>query len=768
MAAQLVCLREVMSTFGGNELVVGVALGIWLFATGVGSRLGAVAAPRLPPRGGLFAGHLLIALLPLAMLGAVRAIPSLSGVRGEMLGPRSALLGCLAVFLPFGLVSGGMIPLAGRLLGENRGTARGQGTGAVVRQAYVLDSAGSAFGGLVFSLLLVQAFSHGASLALFGWINVVAAGLLATRCAAVADEPAEALDPFPAMSRRRTPGWGARAVLATTGAALLVSAVALAFARPLDRATAGWRFPGQTVILRRETPFAQITVTRSGRQENVYQDAIPLYSSGDLAAETRVHPALCQVPVGSEVLLVGGGVFGGLREAARHAPATIDYVEPDRAIFALAPDSLPEPFTGDENNRRISQASSAILRGQVRLHAGDGRAFVQSHRSAFDAILLDLPGPENAGLNRYYTAEFFLRAARALKPGGVFSFSLAASPNYLGEEQLSMERSIHAALRRAFTHVEVLPGEMHVYLAANRPLTLDVPDILASRGITTERLLDYDWPELSDPFRREELAALLSDSAGGPNRDLAPTAFGHLIHREARKSGSGDRLFWILAGVSALALLLATGFRATGVALGTTGFAAIALELEVFLLFQVLFGDLYLRLALFATLFLVGAAGGALLSPRLRIPPRGQMAAADGWIVFLALLLSLYAWRAPSWAAGAPWAHQIVLCLFILLVAAATGGQFAAAGEADSERIRAGRAPGEPARAEPAIRPTPIASAPSSIGRLYLADLAGAACGTVLTGLILLPRAGIAGATVAVVAIKAASLLFSVFSDRAT
>jgi hypothetical protein len=80
------------------------------------------------------------------------------------------------------------------------------------------------------------------------------------------------------------------------------------------------------------------------------------------------------------------------------------------------------------------------------------------------------------------------------------------------------------------------------------------------------------------------------------------------------------------------------------------------------------------------------------------------------------------------WIAG-----YLLLPALALLAAVPMGVQFAAAGRV---------APG----------------AASPLGRLYLADLAGAASGTMVTGLWLLPRGGIPAVIAAVVAIKVASL----------
>jgi len=46
-------------------------------------------------------------------------------------------------------------------------------------------------------------------------------------------------------------------------------------------------------------------------------------------------------------------------------------------------------------------------------------------------------------------------------------------------------------------------------------------------------------------------------------------------------------------------------------------------------------------------------------------------------------------------------------------------------------------------------------------GRLYVSDLAGAACGTILTGLVFLPKIGIIGVLISIAALKGLSLCFN-------
>lgn len=753
-AAQLVLLRELMSVFGGNELVTGTALGIWLLLSGAGSAAGALVFRRARARSVLPWLHMAAGLLPLLLLGMVRAAPLVLGVRGQMLGLPAALGTAAILFLPAGFVAGAIIPLAGRIWAEETRTYPAHAS----RRVYSMDSTGDAIGGLLFSLILVHLLPHGWVLAIFGWLNLALVPILAT-------------------------SWPAALRIALPAAA----AAGLCMAGEFDSRTAAWRYPGQTILERGNTPYAELAVTRSGDQITVFQDAVPVYSSGDLSAEARIHPALAQIPEGAGILLVGGGVFGGLEEAVKHRPERIDYVELDPAVLQLG-------GLAADGNRVQTWTGSSGSTADVRPRAGDGRLFLKGQRSAYDAILVFMPAPRTMQGNRYYTLEFFREVRRALRPGGVFSFPFPASPNYLGPEQIALQRTIYSALRRSFDHVEVLPGETHIYLASDKPVELDLEAILEERGVGTVRLLDYDWPEYSDPLRRDQLTGLLDGKIApgqlvpaqdngyeaergpglaSPNRDLSPKAFEALLRLHARITAGNREIAWILGAVFLIVAVGAMRRSRSGWIVGSTGFSAMALQLEALLIYQILLGNLYLRLSLFVTLFLIGVAVG---SHWIRLRPEGawkRIRQADAAILLAALALIGLAHlgtRMPDVRTVRLLADGVLPGL-VLCLAMAAGAQFAAAG------MVAAPAP-EPSGPNPASEKgaTGAQSVGKSTGQdhagehgseragslvagLYLADLAGAASGTIAAGLLLLPNFGVAGVTIAVIAVKGASLL---------
>jgi spermidine synthase len=675
VSVQLVMIREVMSSFGGNELVIGVVLGIWLLFTGLGSALGVPLAKKGKPERILFLGHLLIALLPFTQIAAIRALPLL-WVRGEMLGLTSAVGGSAIILIPYCVVGGAMIPLAGSLL-QGRDTTS---------KVYVWDTLGDIGGGLLFSLVLVYWLSHWDTLIVLGLLNLFAASIMV---------PFRAL-PIPCV----------------------LGFVMLA-AGPFDVTALAWRFPGQEIVLNKNTPFAQLTISKTGKQLNVLQDAIPLFSTGDLDMETMAHLPLCQVGEGARVLLIAGGVFGTLEEISRHNPERIDYVELDPAILNL--DKL---------------LHRSLVRSFIHVHVGDGRLFVKKTPMKYDVIIVDLPDPENVQLNRFYTQEFFDEAKSILTRDGLLSFTLIGSENYLEEKGLALNRSVYSALKRVFKHILVFPGMTHYYLASDALLDPNIAGVLAEREIMTKRLVDYELPSMADPFRIDILRRLLSEEEAPSNRDLSPLAFGHLIDLWLKKSGGQKTgLHVIVIAILGFAIVVCRRDRLR-FTIATSGYAGMAFELSLLLLFQVIYGYVYLRICLFITLYMIGSALGAFVSGRLNRTASWQMLACDASLVFFAALASVAA------IVGAHLKGHISLFVMqygvipglLFLAAFAAGCQFSAVS-------RLSRGIGA-----------------EITGRLYVSDLAGAACGTILTGLVFLPKIGVFGVLISVVALKGLSL----------
>ena len=151
MSVQILFIREALAVFHGNELVIGLCLGIWMLLTGIGSYGGSLIIDRskkkIMPAGILLPGFTLLILAPFFMPWAMVYLKSVLLPAGVEAGLSQILILLLASLTPFCLVSGAMFSyLAGELSGPRPNN--------LVHTAYALDSAGSIFGGIIFSILI--------------------------------------------------------------------------------------------------------------------------------------------------------------------------------------------------------------------------------------------------------------------------------------------------------------------------------------------------------------------------------------------------------------------------------------------------------------------------------------------------------------------------------------------------------------------------------------------------------------------------------------
>ncbi|MEW5736106.1 MAG: hypothetical protein AB1921_14750 [Thermodesulfobacteriota bacterium] len=680
VATQLAMVRELLAAFSGNELTIAVTIGLLLLSAGAGAKLGAGLARRPGTVFGvLFAGHLILAFLPLVQIAAVRGMPLL-WTRGMAPGFSFFFPGALAVLAPYGILSGAMLPVAGRLWEGPDSTTR----------VYVTDTAGDILGGLLFGLFFVWTATHWQAMVFFGLAHLLAAFLVA-----------------------RAGGGGLGRKIAVGAAAAL-----LLFSFAFEGATRKLTAPGQEIVLWKNTPFCRLVVTRTKSLLNIWQDGVLLFASDDPGVETLTHPALCLAPEKPRVLLLGGGVFGLLAEILKHHPRHIDYVELDRAVLSALP-------------------GAELSAPNVKTMVGDGRGFVARAKDEYDAIIVDLPGPENAQLNRFYTVEFFSRAKKILAPGGVLCFALTGAENYMEEQGLAENRSVYRAAAGVFPHVLVLPGEKNLFLASEKPLDPSgIENCLLSRGIATKRLLDFDLYSLTDPFRIDEAAGLLQKGDVPANTDLSPLAFGRTLDRWMALSKTSPAWIWAVVFLCVLFSLWGWRGSAKNFCVLTSGAAGMGIELALTLLFQVIYGYAYAMLCVFVTLFLLGSTAGAWRVARGAGRSRSFVAGTDAGVIALCLLClgAAYAGVRVSSEAGSAFFAWLLLPALVFATGAVTGAQFSAVSYLSQK---------DEAR---------------TTGDLYLADLAGACLGTIVAGLLLVPRIGITGTLAAAAGLKVASL----------
>jgi len=272
----------------------------------------------------------------------------------------------------------------------------------------------------------------------------------------------------------------------------------------------------------------------------------------------------------------------------------------------------------------------------------DGRLFVKGKCRnggfSYDVIILNLPDPYTAMLNRFYTSEFFGMIEKILKKDGVFSFRATSQLNYISDEQALYLSSLYRTLKENFENVIVLPGYNNIFLASpERRLHKDwkrIVENLKQDSIPTLYVSEYFLPDRLSPQRVDYLRNSILSKQGQINYDLSPVSYFYNTILWSTLFQSAEKpLFLWLADVSELFYLLIPfliGFvillifyrlksRRSNLALSAifmAGYTSIFLEIIVLLGFQIFYGYVYSRVGLILTLFMLGLAIGAYLSQK--------------------------------------------------------------------------------------------------------------------------------------------------------
>ena len=464
----------------------------------------------------------------------------------------------------------------------------------------------------------------------------------------------------------------------------------------------------------RESRYGRIEVHQDQEQYTLFVGGVPLFSSQNLVvAEESVHYPLAQVPRAGQILLISAEA-GMLGELQKYRPDAVDYVE-------LDPEVAKVEFRFD--------FIKAIPNLNV-IHQ-DGRAFLAQSNKIYDAIIVSLSEPDTFQINRFFTDRFFALAKRHLAAHGILSFSMQGFDNYLAEPQRQKLSSLYNTVKADFDHVLLLPGEKIIFMCSSAPIDTDIPARLKHKGIQTSYISAYFYGNMTTE-RIEHLNALL-DPTTGKNRDDFPLLMRLMFSQWFAKFDTSPAGFIIvLAVLSAIYLLRITREEYV---LFSTGCMVMGSEVLVIFAFQIFFGYIYLQIGLIVTIFLAGLLPGAWFGHRLRRREKQVLALADAFLIVLLGLLIL------AIKFGADRLPAAFFLGFGFAVSLACGFQFPVA-----LHLRGGDAP--------------------AVTQIFSADLMGAAGGTLVTNVVLIPYCGIIWTAVALIGLKLTSLIVLAISHE--
>ncbi len=355
----------------------------------------------------------------------------------------------------------------------------------------------------------------------------------------------------------------------------------------------------------KDTPYGSLALTKSGDQHNFYENNNLITNTMNIISnEEDVHYALIQRPQARKVLLISGGVSGVISEIFKYKIDRVDYVELNPWIVKSGKEFAPE-----------------LKNEKVNIIHTDGRKFVSNCKEKYDVILINMPPPYTINLNRFYTTEFFDELKIILNPGGVVSFGLPATANYLSTESNDIISLIYSTLKKTFANTIIIPGEKNYFISSDSQLSLDIVQLISLEGIENEYVSEYFLDDqILDSRNKLIMSKISTDSE--TNADLNPLAYFAQIKFWLSYFSASTKIFLVLLGMLFLWVIIRLNPITAGMFAG--GFAAASVEVLLLFSFQLLFGYVYLMTGIIITVFMTGLALGALQNKWLIAVPKIQ------------------------------------------------------------------------------------------------------------------------------------------------
>ncbi len=588
MASQIVFLRSFFSVFSGNEMTIGVVIGFWLLSVAFGSAFLGRSVDRVRNKTSVIsAGFFILAfLLPFGILeiGIIRPVFGFS--TGEIIRFFPIFLSSGVILLPicglFGLI---FVLLSGVFPSRNT-----QKAGFV----YFFEAIGSLVGGLSANFIFIRIFNPLETAIVAGIFCLIASVAVVV------------------FSKKQA---AKLAIVFLFAYGIFSGKFDRIYRREVQLA-----FPYYKIADMRSSIYGKIVLAEKEGQFSLFYDGNLLFTFGDKkTAENSVYFGLLQRKNLERVLLIGGGI-DAVKEILKYGVKKVDYVELD-----------PEVIKATE---KIFPSARGIFVRKVNVSNTDARYFVKNARGKYDCVIMSAPPPFSIRINRFYTVEFFKDVKKILRPGGVFSFGLPSSENYINNELRALLSSVYFSLKSVFGRVVIVPGFTAYFIVSNGGKLTDDWRVLT--GMAKKKKLkliyfrDYFLSSRMSPEKIKWMKKTVSSFGKILNRDSRPLScyfsllywMSHFSRRNISKFVMTKSVY--LIGFSLFFLLLfAFVFRGSlprAVASGifATGFSSMAGQIAVLFVFQIVRGFLFYKLGLLLTLFMAGLSAGSFLSLKKR------------------------------------------------------------------------------------------------------------------------------------------------------
>jgi len=730
IVAQIVLIRELVISFYGNELFIGLILALWLISTGLGSlwlvRLTLSSFLFISNKKGiqkrkgeqenniLFWSYLII---PVVLVGAIilarlaKMILTESGVLPNLIG---AGLWSMLVVAPVGLLLGRQFVLLARHLPGNREQA--------VSFAYIIESLGFVIGALIFNFILFQ----------FTSLTVIF--LIAVFCFILA-----LIFSFSFALKKSI----------IIAALIIATAVSLLKTDLIDLQFSKWLYPGQNLLTSVNSKFGTTHITKVGEQVNFYYNGHLLANSQNkYHNELVAHLPVLLIDNPRNALIIGNAFTGLIKELNKYQLETIVYLELDKELVNLG-------FAATDGLGKIQDNSKR--QANLKIINQDARQYLSETDQLFDVVIINYTNPSTLAENRYFTKEFFALIKSKLsgqnslavcftnnsKPAcppnrrGIVVLEINTTPNYTFGAQNQLLSTLYQTLKNVYTYVYTLPDNEVIFLASQDDLIVDFArlqkkylDLSLDNYYVTPDFIK--WRFTSD--RRQKLDQQLPAAEVAINSDFKPTLYYQQLKIFLEKMEMNYRVWWLFMAFSVIVAVWmffrvrqqTADNRQQSILLFISGvpeFCLMSFEVILIFLFQTFHGYLYTQLSLIIALVLIGITLGGLVFRKLLTKINDKRLIKFSYlIIVIVFMVSLIM----AWQYEEVFNYKFIYHLLSLLSGFAIGTKFPVINKLYLKNPPAGRIS-------------------SNLGAVYGVDLIGGAAGALLAGILLLPVLGVVG-----------------------
>ncbi len=595
---------------------------------------------------------------------------------GEEISLFSIIIITSFLVLPVSIIAGAQFPMAISHAGNPE-------------MVFALESIGAFTGGLVFTFLLTETLDTITIILTAGILSIIAGSLIIKRILTMA---------------------------------FMILPLILIFLRD-DLMEIEWKGLGFTGSF--ESRFGEITLLERSGEYSLYSSGRYIFSYPDPQSEELRSIIPLILHKNPEDILVIGGPPAFLKWYLSFPVRSVTYLEHDRVMLRVSTGILK----GDD--RRILQDK------RLRIVVDDERRYVRGLRKrSYDLIVLNLPLPHNANMNRFYTEEFFYLLRDILRDDGMVVISIGISRGYMSRALKMTNGSIFRTLTKVFAHIIPSSDEYGFIIASMKELSLEVTllkERLSMYRLKTRFINDAFVDDIFNPFRMEIVRKSLSE-IDIVNSDMRPVSYLYNLAIWFETGGlSSDLLLSLRKGmVISFIILIFLIFSFTmrrkveSFLIFTTGYSGMSLSISVILLYQSMFGYLYEMIGLLTALYMSGLAIGSYGGRYINNPGK-YIIITEVFLFFLPLLLTIVLVK------------ELSFYIVIISVGVAGGLQFVMASSFLIKRD--------------------IKDAPA---RLYSLDLLGSVIGGITTAVVVVPVTGIHHAFILFSMVKLISLCLMV------